>query len=255
MTNPDDNLSPGNWVDRLAFHRPDLVFVAPMIVYLALLGLRDSVIPYEYRWAASLLRGVGGLAVVWVFRRHLPPLGKPHWLLAVVMGALIAAGWYYGQYAANALGLPHRMPIFLFPGEFELVDPLAKLEELGAAAAFWPIVVCRIAVASVTVPVVEELFWRGFLLRAFIRWDDFERVPLGTFTWRSFVLTALLSTLEHPDNWAVSIPCWFAFNALMYWKKSLLFLMLVHGLTNLFLYLWVVYQALALGNQQAWMFW
>lgn len=258
MSDPGD-LSDGKrtgWIDRLAEDRPDAALIAPMLVYLALLGLRDTaILPYEYRWLASLLRGVGGLWVVWILRRHMPPWGKAHWPLAAFMGVLIAAGWYYGQYFFNWLGLPHRMPLPLFPGEFELVDPVAKLNELGARSVFWPTVVARIAVASTTVAVVEEVFWRAFLLRALIKWDSFEKIPLGTFTWMSFLLTSLLSTLEHPDNWAISIPCWFAFNLLMYWKKSVLFLVLVHGFTNLFLYCWVVYQAVHLGNTQAWMFW
>jgi CAAX prenyl protease-like protein len=115
--------------------------------------------------------------------------------------------------------------------------------------------VTRILVASTTVAVVEEVFWRGFLLRALIDWSNFEKIPLGTFAWRSFLLTALLSTLEHPDNWAISIPCWFAFNALMYWKKSVLFLVLIHGFTNLFLYIWVILNAVRWEDPSAWMFW
>jgi CAAX prenyl protease-like protein len=144
------------------------------------------------------------------------------------------------------------MPIPLFPGDFELVDPR---ETLGTGGLFWTTVVTRILVASTTVAVVEEVFWRAFLLRALINWGEFEKVPLGTFAWRSFLLTALLSTLEHPDNWAISIPCWLAFNALMVWKKSVLFLILVHGLVNLFLYAWVILQAVQWGNSSAWMFW
>jgi len=224
-----------------------------MFVYLGLLALRDtSFLTYEYRWAASLIRGVGGLWVVWLFRRHLPPWGKAHVLLAAVMGVLIATGWYYGQYFFNWLGLPHRMPLPIFSGDFELVDPR---DSLGTGGLFWSTVVTRIVVASTTVAVVEELFWRAFLLRAFIDWSEFEKKPLGMFTWKSFLLTSLLSTLEHPDNWAVSIPCWFAFNALMYWKKSILFLVFVHGFTNLFLYIWVLVEVLHRGNEQAWMFW
>ena len=241
-----------SWLDRIAEDRPDIALIAPMLVYLALLGLRDNVFPYEYRWAASLVRGIGGLWVVWLFRKHLPPWGKAHLPLAIITAALIAAGWYYGQYFFNWLGVPHRMPIPLFPGNFELIDPRDKL---GTGNLFWVTIVTRIAVASTTVAVVEELFWRGFLLRACISWSNFEKIPLGAFTWRSFLLTSLLSTLEHPDNWLISIPCWFAFNALMYWKKSILFLVLVHGLTNLFLYLWVVLQAVQWNNHTAWMHW
>ena len=249
----EDIDSQKSWIDRACEVRPDLPLIAPIFAYLLLLGLRDTtILPYESRWLASLLRGIGGLWVVWVFRNYLPPWGKPHILLAAGTAVLIAAGWYYGQYLCDWLGLPHRMPLPIFGGHYELVDPRDKL---GHGDLFWTTVVTRILVASTTVAVVEELFWRGFLLRAFINWSEFEKVPLGTFAWKSFLLTSLISTLEHPDNWVVSIPCWFAFNALMYWKKSLLFLVFVHGFTNLFLYVWVILQAVCWENSSAWMFW
>ena len=255
MSNPG-NMTGGRggaWLDRLVEDRPDVALMAPMLVYLALLLLRDTaLLPYEYRWLASLIRGAGGLGVVWLLRRHMPPWGKAHLPLALAMALLVAAGWYYGQYLFNWLGVPHRLPIPLFPGDFELTDPR---DQLGTGGLFWSTVVTRIVVASTTVAVVEEIFWRAFLLRALIDWSNFEKIPLGTFAWRSFLLTALLSTLEHPDNWAISIPCWLAFNALMYWKKSVLFLVLVHGFTNLFLYVWVILNAVCWGNATAWMFW
>lgn len=231
-------------LDRLLNDRPDWALMAPFMVYLLLLALRDQ-LPYEYRALASAIRGIGALVVVVLVWRHLPPLGKPHWGIAIVAGILVAAGWAAGQHFCNGLGIPHRLPLPLFAGEPEIVNPR---DELGSGGLFWTTVVARISVATITVPVVEELFWRGFLLRAMISWADFERVPLGKFTWFSFLGTSLLSTLEHPDNWVVSIFCWFAYNALMYWKKSLWLLIITHGITNLVLYIYVV-------AYNDWMFW
>jgi hypothetical protein len=239
-------------LDRFARSRPDIVLMTPYLVYLLLLGVRD-LLPPHFHWLASLLRGVGGLAVVWLFRRHLPPWGRPLWGAAIAVGVLSAAGWYYGQYFFNALGVPHRLPLpFLFSGQPELTDPR---DVLGGGSLFRTTALLRIGVAITTVPVVEELFWRAFLLRAMIDWHDFEKIPLGTFTWFSFLGTSLISTLQHPDNWAVSILCWFAFNALMYWKRSILCLVITHAVTNLVLYAWVLIEALRYGNRQAWMFW
>lgn len=241
------------WLDRLARNRPDLPLIAPILIYLLLLWPRDSaILPYEVRWLANLIRGVGGLGVVWLLRRHMPPWGRSHWPLAAGVGVLVAAGWYYGQYLLDYLGVPHRIPLPFFAGDTTPVDPRDKL---GTGGLFWFTVVTRIAVASTTVAVVEELFWRAFLLRAMINWSSFEKVPLGAFTWFSFVGTALISTLEHPDNWAISVPCWLAFNLLMYWKKSVLFLVFVHGFTNLFLYIWVILNTVYWHDASAWMFW
>jgi len=40
------------------------------------------------------------------------------------------------------------------------------------------------------VPILEELFWRGWLMRWLIR-PDFEAVRLGTYTHYSFWVTTL----------------------------------------------------------------
>lgn len=244
MTESTDQSSLGTEpaaLERFARDRPDLVMVAPYMAYLLFMMVGGK-FPEAYLPWGIALRGVGGFTVFWLFRKHLPALGKPHLGLAIVMGVLCAAGWVAGQKLFDAVGLGGRF--FLFPGVPEADDPRVGI----SAVSWWSQAVLRIGVASVTVPIVEELFWRGFLLRALIDWHRFEKVPLGTFTWVSFLGTSLLSMLQHPDNWAISVLCWFAFNALMYWKKSLLFLMIVHGVTNLALYVYVI-------AWEDWLFW
>jgi CAAX prenyl protease-like protein len=132
---------------------------------------------------------------------------------------------------------------------------LSSGQPLGEGVLFWANSLTRIAVAITAVPVVEEIFWRAFLLRALIDWNNFEKLPLGAFTWMSFLGTALLSTVQHPDTWVVSIFCWFAFNGLMYWTRSLLCLVICHGVTNLVLYAWVLFVGLYLEDARAWWLW
>jgi CAAX prenyl protease-like protein len=223
-----------NSLDRLGARRPDAVLMAPLMVYVALLGL-VSIVPVTWQPVAIAARGVVSLALVWGFRRHLPPLGRPHWWIAIGGGALAAWGWVTGQIAFDQIGLGMRLP--LMPGDKAIADPR---DGLGAEELFWATWTLRMLVAVIAVPVVEELFWRGFLLRALIDWENFERIPLGAFTWFSFLGTSLLSTLQHPDNWGVSILCWMFFNVVFYWTRSLLCLMLLHGITNLVLYLIVL---------------
>ena len=241
-------LGPLQRLDRYLSHNRDVALFAPLLVYLALLSaleLREK-IGEEWVWLLHIIRGIGGLAAVWLVRKHLPPWGKPHVLLAIVAGVACAALWVVVHKAALAAGIPHPMLPALFgrgtpPAE---IDPFLKL---GHGWLVWATISTKILVAVTTVAFCEELFWRGFLLRWLID-RDVERVPLGAFTWSSFLISSLISTLEHPGHWVTSITCWFAFNALFYWKKSLLFLVLVHGLTNLFLYTYVV-------AYRDWMFW
>jgi membrane protease YdiL (CAAX protease family) len=237
-------------LDRFADARPDLVLMSPYLLYLALLALRD--IWPEYNAVAAAIRGVLPMVLVWLFRRHIR-WGSPDWHIALLAGALVAFGWFYGQYAMNALGVPQRLPLpMLFPGQADS-PPFDPRERLGEGLLFWITALTHIAVASTTVGFVEELFWRAFLLRALIDWQGFERIPLGTFTWVSFLGTSLLSTVQHPDHWLVSILCWMAFNGLMYWRRSILCLVITHCFTNLVLYAWVLYAAMALGDVHAWM--
>ena len=232
-----------SFTQRLIASRPELAFITPFMVYLLLLGV-GARLPDTWQPAAIAVRGVASLAAVWAIRRHLPAWGRPHWWIVLAGGALVGWGWVVGQHVFDQLGLPSHLP--LYPGGAKaLVDPR---DALGAGTLFWTTWGLRLSVACTAVPVVEELFWRAYLLRALIDWHHFDRVPLGRFTWVSFLGTALLSTLQHPDNWGVSVLCWLVYNVVFYWTRSILCLVLLHGMTNLVLYLLV----LRVGD---WSFW
>jgi hypothetical protein len=252
MSNDTNNQSEpslsARW-DTLARRRPDVVFMAPYMAYLGFMAIGGQI---SDTWPSLLplgiaLRGAAGLAVFWGVRKHLPSLGKPYFGAAVLVGIAATVLWVGGQHLLNQIqigGWDLGGRLFLFPGKADVTDPREGISQ----AAWWTQAVMRITVACTAVPIVEEIFWRGFLLRALIEYDRFEEVPLGKFTWASFVGTALLSTLQHPDNWGVSIFCWFLYNALMYWKKSLLCVIIAHSVTNLVLYIYVI-QA---GDWQFW---
>ncbi len=247
VTDADRRL-PAGGPDHPGASHSELAFVAPFMAYLLLLGA-GSRLPETWQAGAIAARGVVSLALVWTFRRHLPPWGSSgsarlNLALPLVGGALVGWGWVVGQQCFDQLGLPRHLP--LYPGGAKaVVDPR---EALGAGTLFWTTWGLRLTVACTAVPIVEELFWRAYLLRAMIDWHHFDRVPLGRFTWFSFIGTALLSTLQHPDNWGVSVLCWLVYNGVFYWTRSILCLVLLHGMTNLVLYVIV----LRVGD---WSFW
>lgn len=221
-------------LDTLLNDRPDLAYAGPYFVYLLLLGVQGFV-PTEWHWVAIVLRGLGGLLAVDLVVRHIPDWGRPHAALATLAGVAAAGLWVAGQHLSDSLGIPRWFP--LMPGSGEVVNPH---DSLGIAGLWWSTAALRILVACTAVPLVEELFWRGFLLRALIDWQRFERVPLGAFTLASFLGTSLLSILQHPANWVVSVLCWFLFNALFCWTRSLTCLIITHAVTNLVLYIYVI---------------
>lgn len=232
-TNPRPHTIPMR-IDAQLAERPDLAYAGPYFVYLVLLGLQGF-LPEQWHWLAIAIRGAGALLAVDLVVRHIQDWGRPHVLIATIGGVAAAALWVAGQHYAESLGIPRHFP--LMPGSNDIVDPH---EKLGSGSLWWSTAALRILVACTAVPIVEELFWRAFLLRALIDWHRFERVPLGAFTWWSFLGTSLLSILQHPANWVVSIFCWFLFNGIFYWTRSITCLIITHAVTNLVLYIYVI---------------
>lgn len=104
----------------------------------------------------------------------------------------------------------------------------------------------RVAGAVLVVPLMEELFWRSFLLRYLVN-ADFEHVPLGRFTWGSFLTTTVLFGLEH-HLFLAGMIAGAVFSIVLYKTRSLAQCVLAHAVTNLALACYVLYT----GN---WYFW
>lgn len=104
----------------------------------------------------------------------------------------------------------------------------------------------RLFGAVLVVPVMEELFWRSFLLRYLVD-SDFEQVAIGTFSWGSFVICAILFGLEH-NLILAGVMAGVAYNLLLYRTKSIVQCILAHAVTNLALGIYV----LQTGHWQFW---
>jgi len=100
----------------------------------------------------------------------------------------------------------------------------------------------------IIVPIVEELFWRGFLLRFLVR-EDFEKVPFGTFTWRSFLIVTVAFCFEHtrPD-WLAALVTSALYNLVAYRTRSLTACVVAHAVTNLALGIYIL-------ETKQWGFW
>ncbi|RQW85136.1 MAG: CAAX prenyl protease-related protein [Geobacter sp.] len=100
------------------------------------------------------------------------------------------------------------------------------------------LVLSRLAGAALVVPIMEELFWRSFLIRYIIS-PDFTKVPIGRFTWPSFLIASVLFGLEH-NLFLAGIMAGLAYNLLLYRTRSLSACIVAHGVTNLALGVYVL---------------
>jgi CAAX prenyl protease-like protein len=88
----------------------------------------------------------------------------------------------------------------------------------------------RIIGASILVPIMEELFWRSWLLRYLVD-QDIKKVPIGTFTWVSFIIGSIMFGLEH-NLWLAGIMAGTAYSLLLYRTKSIASCIAAHAVTN-----------------------
>jgi uncharacterized protein len=96
----------------------------------------------------------------------------------------------------------------------------------------------RLIGAALVVPVMEELFWRSFAMRFLIDFD-FRKVPLGQFTWFSFIAVSVAFGFEH-HQWLPGIIAGVVYAAVLYRSKNLFSPILAHGVTNLLLGIYVM---------------
>ncbi|HWC98245.1 MAG TPA: CAAX prenyl protease-related protein, partial [Candidatus Sulfopaludibacter sp.] len=89
----------------------------------------------------------------------------------------------------------------------------------------------RILGSSIVVPIVEELFWRAWLMRWLID-KDFLKIPLGTYVPSAFWIVAVLFASEHGAFWEVGLAAGIIYNWWMVRTRNLADCILAHAVTN-----------------------
>ncbi|GIW98741.1 MAG: hypothetical protein KatS3mg111_2074 [Pirellulaceae bacterium] len=219
-----------------------VAYVAPLVVYLvgtAIAGRFEGA-GYAMAYTAVVLV-VAALCLM--LRREMVDL-RPHF--QVLPGLVVGVGGIISWIVLSRLGIEQfvgeLLPTFLRPAERPAFVPWEELPR-EAAMGF---LATRIVGLAVLVPVAEELFWRGFLLRWWVD-PDWQRVPLGTFTWGSCAGVTLLFAAAHPEWVAAAIYCLLV-NGLLYWKHDLWQCVTAHATSNLLLAAYILWT-------KAWWLW
>lgn len=106
--------------------------------------------------------------------------------------------------------------------------------------AYWLNVGVRFFRMVVIVALVEEVFWRGFLLRYFVD-EEFETVRFGEFTWKSFGLVSVVFCFEHQlVDWPGALITSVLYNLVAYRTRSLAACVVAHAVTNLGLGIYIL---------------
>ncbi len=155
-------------------------------------------------WAGSILVGVA-VFVLWVMPDLLWPAYRSHWFFD---NSLVGS-------ARNSAPPDLRSDLFF--------------------------VAFRVFGSVALVPVLEELFWRGWLMRWLIRPEDFQSVRLGTYAPYSFWMTAAIFAVEHGPYWEVGLLAGIIYNWWMVRTGRLADCIVAHAVTNAVLAAYVLY--------------
>jgi CAAX prenyl protease-like protein len=206
------------------------------IVLLALEPLLQDILPphWDARWLYGV-RTVLTALILFVLWGHYSEMKAPSrvspkdWGLGLVVGVLVFAAWVN-------LDVP---PLALDPGAG--FDP--RTTEGGLHPG---LVAARLVGAVLVVPVMEELFWRSFIMR-WMQSSSFLQVPPATVGLRALVLSSALFATEH-RLWFAGLLAGLAYGWLYKRTGNLRVPILAHAVTNALLGLYV----LATGSWTLW---
>jgi CAAX prenyl protease-like protein len=209
-----------------------------------------SVLAYAGPFALFLIgiAAAQGFGSLWKDSENLLLRTPAYWvfpLQTAACAALLLFFWRYysfGSQRAVPLGIGVGVLVFIlwispqaFFGQPARTDGFNPEPLASSPLLYWTTIAARFLRLAVVVPLVEEIFWRGFLQRFLIK-EQFTTVPFGTYTHLSFWAVAVAFTFEHSQpDW----PAAFITGALYGWvavrTKSLLACVVAHGVTNLLL--------------------
>jgi len=213
-----------------------LAWVGPFAVFMAWLAA-DKLLPIPNP-TREILRDVVLVASIFGFSRRLLPTRAPYWLGSTAVGLAVFALWVLPDRLLPGWR-SHWLLQNAVTGQLTTSIPPSELSPL--------LLVLRTMRASLLVPVLEELFWRGWLPR-WLQDTDVDRVPLGRYTPFAFWATAVLFGAEHGPFWEVGLVAGVIYNWWMRRTRSLGDLVVAHAVTNFVLSLYVI------GTGE-WMFW
>jgi CAAX prenyl protease-like protein len=133
------------------------------------------------------------------------------------------------------------------PGWMHLGASVASFVPVDAGGALrWDLIAARAFGAVLVVPLMEELFWRSFLMR-WIEQRDFLSLAPASVSRFAVLASSLVFALAH-ELWLAGLVAGLVYAQLYRRLGNLWYAVLAHATTNLALGGWVV-------SQRAWPYW
>lgn len=188
---------------------------------------------YPLIYALKLALTLAAVVYVWPAYRAYP--GRPGGLAIVVgvAGAIVWVALARWQLEPRLLALVGMGGM----GERAAFNPFAAWPDQPGLA--WGYLAMRFVGLAAVVPVVEEFFLRGFVMR-WVQDPDWQRVPFPATAPKALAAGTLVPMLMHPAE-LLAAAIWFSgITWLMLRRRTIWDCVAAHAVTNLLLGVWVV---------------
>lgn len=189
----------------------------PMVLFGAL-TVGESYLPPEWFPAAYILKALVVTAALLALRAPLADIRIDARVIApsAAIGLAVFVVWVWGD---KLIPYPRL-------GTRTAFDPTTL-----QGSAWWPaFLAVRLYGLVLMVPVMEEIFWRSFLLRYLTR-QDFHQLPVGTFSASALWIMVAASAIAHPE-WVVAVVASLAYALWLRRSRSLFGAIVSHATTN-----------------------
>ena len=200
---------------------PSARYIAPFALFILLLAVSGN-FAMDARWEEPA-RVVTLAAACWICWPRKLPVRPNQSLASIAVGVGVFLIWI-----APGLLIPGYREHRIFSNA--IVGHTHSSISAAALRSRW-VLTWRTMRAVIAVPVVEELFWRAWLMRWLVN-PDFRRAPLGAYSPFAFWITAILFASEHGPDWDVGLLAGVIYNWWMMRSKSVADCILTHAATN-----------------------
>lgn len=196
-------------------------YLVPFLAILAASFVSKAASGY-FEWLYPL-RFVAAAVAIWSFRNEYKKIDWRFGWLAPVVGAVIFAVWIAPEWWT------HEHPASRLGAALAALTPTVRLT--------W--IAFRVAAAVITVPIAEELAFRGYLARRMMS-RNFDAVPFSSLTILSMSLSSVVFGVMHGQHWMVGILAGLAYVTVLKWRGRIGDAIVAHATSNLLLAAWVL---------------
>ncbi len=217
--------------------RATVAYIAPFIAFVGIMAVERLIpLPLEWLYPVRFLIVAALIGTVsWPYLSFRP--SAP--LASIAIGVAVFVIWV----APDVLfGYRHH---WLFENSLTGSAASSLAPHLKANIGF---LLMRALSSAILVPILEELFWRGWMMRWLID-NNFLTVPLGKYVPSAFWIVALLFASEHGAYWEVGLAAGIVYNWWIVRTRNLADCILAHAVTNAVLAGYVVVS----GQWQYWL--